>query len=591
MANWNLINHIYLHSSKWNFLRQVEDIDIQTAGRGVAGYQRALEILRQEISKRQQKESRFYNHFKVGSAIDWSNKYLIPESNNIELSLQQKILKVVNSSEMLNILSRLDAGQDFIKQQLKQLTNEEAPQAIIKIFNKFSESKAIEDCIADALITNLKPGDRAGQIKQQQSLLENFEKWLGVENLKNKDLLTSRKSKTISKIITALKRKYRDIEKTIEQSGRYLEETLKNKPYSVDPVVAVAVRNRWKEILKKEIDNDEKKGLTSAVPTYIIGAIQETGTTLSFDMALTYDDDLIGKMKSRRGKPIYLEVSNWGSDLVDRFGKDVQSKVDTRFEFKNSFGEKIEGYNIQEKNSYNDYYNDLEEIPEFKGLQDGKVGQLKLHGDIDLNTFKKQLSQISKMGGLVSNEAQLRVLTYLLVNLNVLNQDYAEIKRHGGRATKAGPGSLQGTQSLINRILSEDLSLFISDFIKTGVKKYKQKESVDFVIFKSRVLIPSSYIFQSILDSLENNTNGYISGLSTYSKLKSGFSSNYNAMVEKKYNAVNGMFDMKRNYQDSALVDAGSEAGNTAKNLIAITGVKLNFNIKNLVVGLKNRTP
>ena len=267
MANWNLINHTYLHSSKWNFLRQVEDIDIQTAGRGVVGYRRALEILRKEISDRQQKEQQFYSFFNVGSPTQWAEKYLIPEKSKTNLSLQQKILSIINSSEMTSILLNLDKDQKKLKQEFDKFSREGVPEIIDKeIFNKLKSGTAVEELLANVLIgpggtTSLDKKQRKEKIISQQEALKYFERELNLSGLANKQLLTSRNTDKIKTIIAALNKKSLDINQIITRSGEFLRKKLLEDSNPIDSNTANLIKDQWIQLLKKDL-KENKKGLT-----------------------------------------------------------------------------------------------------------------------------------------------------------------------------------------------------------------------------------------------------------------------------------------------------------------------------------------
>ena len=592
----NLVSQTYLHNTKWNFLNNLAEVG---AGINGSNYRTAKEIslARQKLEQKRDaalsKEQQFYTDFKVADHIEWSKKYLIiddDDDNTKDQSINQIVYKIINSPRMVQILQGqgVQSGSKDIERKLEEAIENQTEQLVREFCNNVLEAMRrdtdIDEAIAEYFLDIGTKGK--GGRKGQNEILRAF--GISVVNgIKENDKNQFRKK--TSKAVKALQKQIKINQNPVQiaqQARSYLEEQLKK--YNVDANLIISLGQYFYNFLIHDLQSN-KPTLINDSSSVVIGAVAEEGNKFSFEVSMQFYPESFSGISN-------FQIQSYGTKLVDRYStlfekeNKVQSKVDLKYNFTNEEGEIFRSYNIQHKNSMADFYNDIGILKTEEKFED-IMGSIKLHGTL---AYDKYLAMTENTIGAKYDPMTIELLSYLLVNLNVLNQLPAgEEKAYKGKG-KSGGVPLSQTQNMIDSIFAENIDLFISDVLELDNVQYTTVDSMDFIIFKGRLLLPMSHMYEAIIQSLQIEEKQFEQPVHITTTMP-GFMGKYNAMKlekarigwqfapeelrSKPFNEEEYYiyYDGKKKYTDEGFIEAGASAGQAAKSLLTISGVHYDF--------------
>jgi hypothetical protein len=540
--------------------------------------------LQQTISKLQKyqsdaikREQQFYKDFStpehpISSAKEWEQVYLIGGSNE-----RAKILEIINSRQMISILSTGQQGFDSIKKNfekiIRNITDTEVPQVIWKDLEK-----RIANSVSDNMIDLFKEIGLGGvgTVKSQGKQVSNLQiqkilfKTLG-GTLPKKSIGKGKSSKYLTELQQLLTKTEKNEIIRRDMAIDYLKQQLNYKGFSKN--ITSNVAKAFRIVLDENLQTGKENRLLSSAEFLVTGEVSEVGQVIAYmDFNNPFDSTKEG-IASIRSK-----VTQYGRDTVQRAGiQGVKSKIDTIWQAPNG-----KQYYIQNKNSNAEMYqpfinsgvaNELTDNPTF----------LPIQGSVTLFHLLQNFMTYN-----ILTDDEVDTLIYLLINYNVLSKDYDKTSHE--RLAKGGqtiPTAVM-TQSAIDQIFSKGIQYFLSDIESATPQELSNAITIsnDFIIFMDRFLIPKSFIIKNLILFYQDYTNQVLR-IQTTSQLTNFPASAYYSMVEEKMDIM--MEERKKNnvvaydYHNSDLVDAGANAGNLAANGIKINRINIKFNVKNLI--------
>lgn len=563
----NLVQAHYLHSSEktfFNYQRTVGDLDITGKNR----FPSVIKGLTVDLNNALRLESQFYADFQVNNKEEWERKYLIGIEG--ERTSAQKVLALVNSPRMIDILSTPKRDKNYEKQQFLQhiqsLTNKIGKELVDYYSNIITNSSEVD--IGKLLVEmglfskGKKFGHQLSSKTLQQAILKGRMKTLPKEKIK----------KHTDSQLKQFYNSFKKIDKKSDKANRKAQAlTFFNKEIQnlgIPPAEQKVYSEVWNFILTKELMSDKDVRLFSD-KSNVTGEVSEKGDVLAY---VNFENPFV---EINGETQINSMVQQMGRDLVARTGKSgVKSKADTVWIPPNGHknGHK---YYMQNKNSsqqiYNQFkfYNNLESLPNW-------FTYLPLQRQVKLSTLVEQLSNYK-----ILSDDEKDLLIYLLSNYNVLTKMGAIAKGEN----KEGVSVAGKTQGYIDMILSKGIQYYISDLLPDESQIDLEKGAA-FIIFMDKMLIPKSQIILNLINfirdlEIQNSriyTTSYLNGFST---------TNYENMVKEKSRVIQEeeqySDNIVFNYHNQLLVDIGSEYGNKAAEGLWIRNISFRFKIADLL--------
>lgn len=580
MANLIDANKPYLHSNKWTFFNYCNAEIPQLRNKYDLNKDKYIQSLMAKLerlkSKAENREQQFYQAFKVKDNIEWAEQYLIPKDGKPG-TLQQTILRIVNSQEMFDILA-IDSTNRWTSDM-----EEELRQAIAvaeKSIGQAAESKLFQQAVGQVVEdftwrSMLQVAKSLSKRKNGDALFKQWESELmkAIFDGSRKSFRISLNEKyqknRIKEMKSSIRKKFKvDSSEKITKSVNYLRSALTGAELkdgtTVSPEVAEKVVSQWKRHLREKVERRNR--LLADENSNITGEIGESNDILAY-IRIEIEDE------NYNFTNVYAEGF---SDKVSRLShngnqSNVSSKTDMIWTAPN--GQQFYFQNKNSLTSWEDY-----------GIKDsinntfGRPVELKLNDGVKLTTLESQL-----MATKVVSKDDIALLSYLLVNLNVLNKyslkdEYLLHKGKGQRKTIGEDGKeivmAARTQQFVSQILTSAVQFFCSD-IESLNNDFQFINTYDFINYKSRYLIPMSMVFNSLIISLTDYFNS-VMRIWVTTQLD-GYSQNaFNALYEKKMKAnENDPNSSIHDYHHKPLVDVGQEEGESVLNLIHVNPVRL----------------
>ena len=348
--------------------------------------------------------------------------------------------------------------------------------------------------------------------------------------------LRSENSKYIKAIKKAIANRHRNIERMIVQAVNYLATELAKAGTVSERDIKLATK-LFEASLRKDAEKEKRliSGNASAISGElaeqvliiqdIINTANEKGNEfriiieekeLTEEEFLSLSKDKLLKFSASTNSRYFLEN---GAERVDRFGKELQSKVDTVFY--PSGNKNGTPYYLSLKNSYQEIVQEALITNNLKELQ-GKFSVMLQGSTTSLTTILNQLRSISYL-----TEEEKNELIYVITNA-LINNTYKSISDKKTYISSTSQVSFVNTINAVERILVGGINLFISDYTLKGSKNsnfYGVDKTIDFVLIANNWLVPVSTIIENILKiidkissemtALESRVDFYLKGYSS----------------------------------------------------------------------------
>lgn len=516
------------------------------------------------------KEQAFLSDFNVTSFHQWEEEYLIHTAANQKAStLYEEVLKTINSRDLLNRLRAYDFTPQTFVDFLSEKSEKKLSQTVI---NKLLQSQSFDEAVGKYVVEGLSLKGKNIAVKQ----VKNYNKLVGYLNNSELQqqwtgLLRSYKSNYLSDLKKAIKQEAANyngiIEDTTQFLRRKLEQYYNNKPNNTQKQEIEYYCNEWKKALQEELNNETEKRLLSFNDSNIIGEIGEIGDAIVFSARAQQDENL---------KQLETTIVRRAKNKVNRFGKTVESKTDLQILTKNG------KYNIQEKNSMSSIYQEFENSI-YKDAEKNIFGGITLQGEIAYPQLRTYLSKIrnSTLTSFLSDDAA--ALSYLLVNISVLNK-YGQVGNKFYKSARQNPntaaniGISEHLVRMIDDILSQNIGLYVSDVLNAGTDNLTL-EPYDFIIFKSRKIIPMSAILECLITAFKEE-NQKIFDLHTSFYVGNEAGAVYRQMLKEKNLYTPKLQKGQAWYSDPSFVNIGQQAGQEVLQNIKINKIRLNLHYK-----------
>ena len=580
----------YLHSSPETFYNNLlrenivggDDQDQKTIGRFTA----AIQSFETRASSARSREKEFYSYFKdsngnvITSAEQWSKAFLISEADNATLS--QKVLKVFNSLEMRNaILSLSKVDEEELRTRALTLADnagldEKTKKDIVKKIEKASYS-SLERIIGDIFEQVVLQQRQRGSKNVDAIILKELAK--KVQGAMPEIITAAGKSRNIGEKNKGRGKSIKQAVKSISRQGTPSQQAIIEKIIVVfrtllkDKITEeemIFVEQKFKEYLREKVIN--LSSFTAGDTSNITGGVQEVGSVLSIN--------LIDKSSLNTSKVPTISAKSMGQEFVSRANlkNQVESKTDTMI----SFARKgcNNRFRIQEKNSLNAIYNELEVVDRLDKEIEQNFARMKVQGETSLSNYYSTASLAAGKGASFLGDEEQALLSYVLVNfLSLSSSNYTPPK--GKSMSGFHKGFSSPVRALIEQLLSLNATVYFSDIV-TSANEVKSIDTVDFIIYKSRFLIPMSYVYTDIVSFLQQTKNYAIgaanSGKSTQFYTSFNFSGvNMQQMNKEKEEARNQAGDNNKDYSNTNLVNVGRAYGSEAFDNISIRSVQLDI--------------
>lgn len=585
MANLLGRTNPYLHSQGWTFINYYKNYI--NKNNEVFNIQSVMDKARTQLenlySEAKITEGQFYADFGVKDNFEWAQKYL--KSDSKDASVFQIVQYIIDSKEMYTILLGESKKMDKASTDKFQRLALETTKAISE---DLFESAEFNDLIAQTAI-NLTTENLLRIEEKFRGVLDGaFREWqkgtLG--KMLERRLVPNSTESYLQDRIDEIFKKYKLLngptqKAKIREAVSYLKAQMANR--GIQEGIITAVAKEWRDYLESGALSNR---LLSGENNNIAGSISEVAPNVAKVVyTLPEQDSSYSRYKA--------VVEEFGATKVKRYGSTstVSAKTDNIWRATPNG----RGYRIQYKNSLTTM--DEKEIIFGEGEErhlGGRPVQLKLNDESKLSTLEDQL-----LASGIYNEEDLKVLSYLLVNMNVLsnqtliesvNKERAKEEKRSisGRLYKAKPKKINpdepeikpiiGIQQKISQILSGAVQLFCSDFFGEDNKLPTMRDRYEFIVYKGKYLIPMSDIYQSLIYSMEDYF-GQVARIWITSQLKSGYTGAMFADLWAKKLKVIQTEDKNapKDYHLPELVSKGKEGGEQVFNLIKINGIRLNI--------------
>jgi hypothetical protein len=577
----------YLHNSPRTFNNAASAIDIaglQAKTKKRHFYSKGISFFDSLYEEAKKRENDFFKHFPEANTAElWSDKYLARIGENA--SPYQQVLAAWNSAVVENQLKGLDSKENIIKKlrelflstDAKKITKKLGIEKHVNETLKELENKAsfsVREILYSILIEQTK-GKKTSDIKEFQHYARNL-----TEGSK-KRTISSRNSAILKeleeKIIFTHDRKGKKeivynvfLQQLSYNTKKSVKELEKNKDYI--PYLKII-----KQLLEDAENNNNK--LFAKNTSVIIGEVEEVGDGSILSIPLELDFGRLIENDEKRGQK---GIWSTGAQKIQRLSlpQKVDSKIDMLINLPEEKKKIVQQFRFQQKNTNKDVFFEFEKLGEQFNFSNKNIF-FNVGSEIKYHTFIQQLVDISKQGFAVADNDTLGILAYLLVNLNVLNQQEGKNKLYK-QDTLNRPGLLlTQVNDTISKIISLAALLLFSDF--EGELGAYVKTTYDFIIFNSRFLIPMSQIYEALKKSLENYSQELSSNtthINAITRLKTV--PNLDELADQKKEAV-GKFDKTKQYSDMNLVSIGKNAGKEVLDNLTISNFELNINIENFL--------
>lgn len=577
----NLVSGPYLHSQKWTFFQNVVNEVVQVSpndnGKGQGYLNSVIANLEKEVSTLQTREQQFYSDFGVANNVEWANKYLkIAKGQNG--TDEQKILSVINSREMIGILTsgnrnmtKLQEQQKGVIQELETLfANSDFPKALVQQLINNAVAATNSGGASDFTEYIQQVFNNKGKVTaDQQKILIALLKKAGVVNEKgNTPLIQKLTSTYISKMGRKLAPSKKEVtpEEKARLSEAYLREKLTNQ-ISDDKLETVL--KAWRIIVNQDIAKGKSRDLTANTISNVIGEVSEIGEVIAYiEFEKPFEE-------TKDGTIINSRVTQMGKELVNRLGSnEVKSKKDTVW-----VGPKTKTpYYIQNKNSIQEIYSEYDNLRVAQALPEKIPSHIPIQGDINLQTLLNKMTQAGVLG-FDDSEA----IAYMLVNYNVLAKfgDATKGRIYKGR-NKSNVAPAGQTQAIIDQLMAQGIRYFLGDLLKLKNNEF-EVDNVDFIIYQDNWLIPLSMLVKQMILFVTDYSQS-LSHIYTKSSLKGGFSmSDFEAMNKAKAEArATDPNPKEHDYHLAQMVNVGVQAGQQVLPGIKVS-VSLKMKLRNLV--------
>ena len=509
-------------------------------------------------------EQNFYEDFEVADAVEWADKYLARDNNN----LYQIASSVWNSHRFKNKLY----GELSTEQVLQKVESKLGTKVKQQLEKEISQSASLENAVT-AVITNI-----------LMSLIDNpqaqkdFRKSIVGETGKQMRRIISGSTVIPQLTKSILFEESTNLIQKAENCYQFFKEEvikkLREKRLFYDTDDLDTELKPYKELLKSDTLLKNQKN-------NIIGEVEEKGDAVT--LALRF------KQEKKDFK-----VNSIPNKKVKRIGVDqkVKTKIDMTIQGKSRT------YRFQQKNTDKDIFREFENIGN-QALQNHSLF-FTAHSTINFDTFRKQVEKVFGKNIVVagisqnSEKSYLDLLEYLIVNINVLNQTYNQDK--GGKLYKKEPPiNAEGTyprlaMKLLSDIVTKYCLLFFSD-IEKEMEDLTKTNRYDFIIFNSRFLIPMSVIYDGFIQNLKQTSNQinkeatYLDAGTAFKKNQLFSQSDYNEMVSEKESAVadEGGFLPSKQYSNTNLVQIGKNYGQEVLKKLQLGSFVPNVNLASLI--------
>ena len=580
MAN-NLIDSKmpFIHSIAVDFRRNVYNTNIPQQ---INKNKTAMKNLDNWIKSCKTKEQQFLADFGVKTFSEWEQIYLIHTANNKKAqSVYEAVMKSINSAKTRDTLLKVQTNPELLINKLQK-----DPQinktTLNSIRKALTNGSSIEKAIGTYIVGKGKQtgAGQKGRFEKLSNALTNNELKAEWERT-----LRGSQSEYLKQIQRIAKLTATDWNETIFRARKQLEDDLwlfyNNKKTKENKEIVKYYCDEWERALRAELNQGAEKRLLSLSSSGIAGELQEVGDFIVFEAR-------IAEIQNAQNKNTIASVTREAQTKVQRFERKVESKTDIYFT--NMKGTK---YRFQEKNSFSQIYADFENST-YANAEQNIFGGLNLQGKIAYDTLLSYFKEIkgSELSGNFTDEDG-DILSYLIANVAILNQfghlakDIYE-KQSGDKRNnynkfyKANTEALSDAEfqadhfivNMVDRILSQNIALYISNVTQEDNKTVL--EPYDFIIFKSRKIIPISAILECIKASIEEENNKLFSIHATY-YFDSGMGRLYRNMIMEKRKLgppENGW------YTEPAFLEIGKEVGKRAVNSLYINKIRLNLRYK-----------
>lgn len=497
---------IYIHSNRYNFQNVLIG---QNAVELRRDYIRGTTLYRDIdnlIIKAQNVEKAFYKDIDVESARDFSNKYLLGDTNveNVnQKNAAQKTLWIIQNIDFLNLFKLAYSKADVVK-QLEIALDKKFTSDMLGIINDGTVVKEMGAVILDQIRIDFEAAQKnwlinkegkAPKIKAFQQ--DWFSKSIGLIKTKHplKGVLTSKNSPflkdfiqqnikptagDVSKVVEEIFEGYfRDKAKEIELEGKDLEYYLnRTKTIILDHIKAAG------SDIKARIfsDNSNKTGI-----------IGEMGLQITNKEIRVIGDAMVKQTittKDKKGNDIKRDVRRMGKSDLEITGKSGRIY---RFQAKNTLAKQLDPLFTKVK------------YTSAKFLEGGNL--------------KRIIDELIKADVISSTEA--KELMYALLNFEFLSYSNSSLneekkKKDGNsRTDKYGnPKPIfrgtplnqnfadMKTRLFLTQLLANGLLYFIG--IQSSKEMPKDFDGNLFIVYANRYLIPFSWFLESIKEGLED---------------------------------------------------------------------------------------
>ena len=578
----------YLHNSPRTFNRAASIIDVaglQPTSKQHHSFSKGISFFNFLYEEAKKRESDFFKHFPEASTAElWSDKYLARIGKNADP--HQQVLAAWNSKIVREQLKGIDSKENVIKKlrelflstDAKRLTKRLGIEKYIEETLKEMENTVsfnVRDFLYTVLIEQVQ-GKKSSDIKEFQHYVRKLTKG------SRKRTISSRNSAILKEleeqIIFVQNNNKGKKERVYNAFLQQLSDNTEKSPKELEKDESYI---QYLRIIRKLLEDAENKknNLFAKNTSVMIGQVEEIGdgSILSIPLELEFDS-LTGGNKGEGQEGIW----NIGAQKIQRLN--LPQKVDPKTDMLINLTEKerkiVQQFRFQQKNTNKDIFFEFEKLGQQNNFLNKSVF-FNVGSEISYKNFVQQLIDISKQGFAVVDNDILGTLAYLLVNLNVFNQQTGKNKLYKQDNSNRSGLLLTQVNDTISKIISFASLLLFSDF--EGKLGEYVKSTYDFIIFNSRFLIPMSQVYEALRKSLENYSQQLSSEITHIDiTTKLGYSPDLNALADKKKDAV-GTFDKTKEYSDANLVSVGKTEGQNVLSNLTISNFKLNINIENFL--------
>lgn len=588
MSNLLSASAPYLHSSPETFynnlVRELVD-NTETSEHLEQSFQSAISSFQEKKRLAQEKERQFYTFFKdkngntITTPQEWANAFLINKNTNADL--HSVIQDIFNSPDMVREMMSLSrASSEVIEKRLATLQEAAKNTGYFDLFNEcvLNSGKELEKGLMDFFAGLLqKNSTRRTDIEIFKPFLDEVKKNLSnsIRNKgKSRNIYKNNNkgySNSIKQAAKAITRKNPTILTVKNRIIKILKIKLNEKGF--DEKTIQLVINNFEELIKEKqinLSNLQKGDWSNTV-----GAVQEIGSGFSINLIQEQKD---GHAGTNAG--LTISAKSIGQELVQRANlkQKVDSKTDTLINIVHK--KTNHKFRIQEKNSLNEIYTDLEVVDFLDKQIEQKFARMKVQ---DTTSLEHYYSVADMANGGKALEKPL--ISYVLVNfLLYSDSNYAIPPWREKRKMKSfKKGNESNIKVLIEQLLSLNSDIYFSDIYKDAETEATNVDTVDFIIYKNRFLIPMSYVYYDIIGFLQDSEK-YRKGAANSKRatqLRTSFDFNFSksraAEMNKEKMEIFKEDSEGKNYSNNNLVNIGQKYGQEAVDATSIRSVQLDF--------------